>query len=173
MEVFKRGDTIISSKGKCPGVVTFVWSCRYDVKYLHNGHHGYILKSNAQLYTIETTMTETNQLYSFNKEDGSIAYATYLATNSSGQWVVEEKGTGVLHTLSKDSFTEVLPYTFSVNLNGRETHFVSEEGKVQKGEVLFYTGSNPPAFCTVTGVNTKNKQAKAKFKGTRVVTQPF
>ena len=118
-------------------------------------------------------MTNSTQLYSFVKEDGTTSYATYLATNSAGDWVVEEKGSGALHTLPKDNFTEVVPYTFSVNVNGRIENFASEEGKVTTGEVLLFTGQNPPAMVVVTGVNTKCKTAKAKFKGCRISTTPL
>jgi hypothetical protein len=87
--------------------------------------------------------------------------------------VVEEKGSGTLHTLPKENFTEVVPYTFSINVNGRTEHFVGEEGKVTKDEVLLYTGTNPPVMVVVNGVNTKSKNAKAKFRGARISTTPL
>ncbi len=110
-----------------------------------------------------------NTLYSFNKEDGKLAYATYLATNSSGEWVVEERGSGVLHTKPKDSFTEVVPFTFSATCGGyAPRHFTCEEGKVKKGDILLNNG----LIFEVTELNTKSRTAP-KFTGKRLVTESF
>jgi hypothetical protein len=181
MAEFKVGDIIISKTGTRPARVTYTtYNGDYYVNaaYLHNNKTVKFTKSNIIHYTGDPeTMTNPTQLYSFVKEDGTTGYVTYLATNSTGDWVVEEKGSGdsagTLHTLPKDNFTEVVPYTFSVNINGRTEHFASEEGKVTTGEVLLYTGQNPPVMVVVTGVNTKFKTAKAKFKGARISTTPL
>ncbi len=110
-----------------------------------------------------------NALYSFNKEDGTLAYATYLATNSSGEWVVEERGSGVLHTKPKDSFTEVVPFTFSATWAANSAlPFTCEEGKVKKGDILMYNGM----VLEVTELNTKSRNAP-KFTGKRLVTESF
>jgi hypothetical protein len=167
---FKVGDIIISKKGTKPGEITHLepWRyCHYEVKYIHNGRIGYISKENSILYHGDPTMTQ-NTLYSFNKEDGTLAYATYLATNSSGEWVVEERGSGVLHTKPKDSFTEVVPFTFSAKAGNSTQHFTCEEGKVKKGDILMNNGM----VLEVTELNTKSRTAP-KFTGKRLVTESF
>jgi hypothetical protein len=178
MAEFKKGDIIISTKGTKPARVTYNGSWYVTAVYLHNNRSTEFSKENLIHYTGDTeTMSNSTQLYSFVKEDGTTGYVTYLATNSTGDWVVEEKGSGdsagTLHTLPKDNFTEVVPYTFSVNVNGRTEHFVGEEGKVTKDEVLLYTELSPPVMVVVNGVNTKSKNAKAKFKGCRIATTPL
>jgi hypothetical protein len=37
--------------------------------------------------------------------------------------------------------------------------------------VLLYTGSSTPNVAVVTGVDTKNKSARSKFKGAKIVTE--
>ena len=180
MANFKVGDIIISKNGTKPARVTWVSSSYWDINatYLHSNNSNQFDKRNIIHYTGDSeTMSNSTQLYSFIKEDGTTGYVTYLATNSTGDWVVEEKGSGdsagTLHTLPKNNFTEVVPYTFSINVNGRTEHFVGEEGKVQSGEVLLYTEPSPPVMVVVNGVNTKSKNAKAKFKGCRIATTPL
>jgi hypothetical protein len=178
MAEFKKGDIIISTKGTKPARVTSVGSWYITAVYLHNNRSTDFSLENLIHYTGDSeTMSNATQLYSFVKEDGTTGYVTYLATNSTGDWVVEEKGSGdsagTLHTLPKDNFTEVVPYTFSVNVNGRTEHFVGEEGKVTKDEVLLYTELSPPVMVVVNGVNTKSKNAKAKFNGARISTMPL
>lgn len=178
MTTFKPGDIIISKTGTKPARVTSVWTWDIYATYLHSNKNSRFSKDNIIHYTGDPEkMTNSTQLYSFTKEDGTTGYVTYLATNSAGDWVVEEKGSGdsagTIHTLPKESLTEVVPYTFSVNVNGRTEHFVGEEGKVHTGEVLLYTEPSPPVMVVVNGVNTKSKNAKAKFRGYRVQTLPL
>jgi hypothetical protein len=165
---FKIGDIIISKLGTKPGKITYTtWSDYYEVTYLHNNRSGAISKTNAILYHGDSTMTQ-DSLFSFIKDDGSIGYATYLATNSAGEWVVEEKGSSVIHTKPKDSFTEVVPFTFSAKSGSQTVSFTCDEYKVLVGELLLLDGS----IYQVTGLNTKAKNAP-KFTGVRLVTKPF
>ena len=178
MATFKCGDIIISKTGSKPARVTQIWGCDVYAKYLHINRTALFNKDNIIHYSENTeTMTNSTQLYSFTKEDGTTSYVTYLATDSSGNWVVEEKGSGnsagTIHTLPKESFTEVVPYTFSVNVNGRTEHFGGAEGTVTNGEVLLYTAPSPPVMVVVNGLNTKCKTAKLKFKGHRIQTTPL
>lgn len=180
-ETFKEGDIVISKKGQYPARILNRQSYYYghfDVVYLHNGKQSSLAEDNLIHYNgaIET-MTTNSQLFSFVKDDGTTGYGTYLTTTSSGDWLVEEKGpgdiSGTIHVKPKTAFTEVVPYTFSVKVNNRELHFVCEEGKVKKGEVLLYTGGSEPAMVVVTGVDTKSKTAIDKFSGSRIKTDTF
>lgn len=116
-------------------------------------------------------MAASNRLYSFTKSDGSVAYATYLATNGAGQWVVEEKGTGATFTLPKEDFEEVVPHTIRVvhgQQHGQTTHFQCDEGKVSVGELLYSNG----IFYKVAELNTKHHNA-LPFKGYRIPAEKF
>jgi len=73
----------------------------------------------------EESMAETKTLYSFTKADGTVAYGSHIGTNSSNNYLIEEKGTGEIHVLDPKSIEEVLPYTFSATIAGKETHYVS------------------------------------------------
>jgi len=65
----------------------------------------------------------------------------------------------------------VVPYTFSASINGKETHYIGTPDVLKKGDVLLHTGSTTPQVAVVTGVDTKNKGARAKFKGAKIVTE--
>lgn len=116
-------------------------------------------------------MAETKTLYSFTKDDGTVAYGTHIGTNSSNQYLIEEKGTGTIHVFDKKNLEEVLPYTFSAKMGNSENHYVGTPGALKKGDILLYTGSSTPQIAVVTGVDTKNKSARSKFKGAKIVTE--
>jgi hypothetical protein len=169
---FKRGEIVISKNGTKPAIVTHTYWSRVSAKYLHNNNYCTFDAGNIQhYYGDETTMTEQEQLYSFTKEDGTIGYGTHIGTNSSNKYLIEEKGTGEIHVFEKTDLEEVLPYTFSVKMGNNVTHFLGEEGKVKKGDVLLYTGNSSQTFAVVNEVNTKNKTAKHKFVGCKLVTE--
>jgi hypothetical protein len=56
-------------------------------------------------------------------------------------------------------------------MGGKETHYVGTPDALKKGDVLLYTGSSTPQVAVVTGVDTKNKSARSKFKGAKLVTE--
>lgn len=116
-------------------------------------------------------MTETKTLYSFKKEDGTVSYGNHIGTNSNNQYLIEEKGTGTIHVFDVSDLEEVLPYTFSASINGKETHYVCQPGAVKKGDFLLYANGPAAQVATVTAVDTKNKSARAKFKGKKLVLE--
>lgn len=171
---FKVGDIVISKKGTKPARVTYSYANSYwvSVTYLHNDRADSLVRENLVLYNEPTEMTQTQQnLYQFKTATGATVYGSYLATNQNGQWVMEEKGNGQLHTVNKNDAEEVLPYTFSVKMRGNTTHFVGTPDQVCVGDVLMYTGGDYPEIAVVSAVNTKNKNARAKFTGRRLVTE--
>lgn len=170
---FKPGDKVVKVFGKKPAVVEHQYGYRYTCRYCHSGVAFYARESDLKLYEEEDEMTTTKTLYSFTKEDGTVAYGTHIGTNSLNQYIIEEKGTGTIHTMDKSSLEEVLPYTFSASINGKETHYVGVPDSVKKGDLLLYTGSSTPQIALVTAVDTKNKSARNKFKGARLVTEPI
>jgi hypothetical protein len=175
---FKVGDIVTKQYGKKPAEVTYVYSDsggyeggNFSCRYLHSKQSFIAYGNDLKIYEEETEMTTDKQtLYSFTV-DGKTAYGTHIGTNSQNQYLIEEKGTGTIHVFDKSSLEEVVPYTFSATMGGKETHYVGKPDALKKGDVLLYTGSNTPQVAVVTGVDTKNKSARAKFKGAKIVTE--
>lgn len=174
---FQVGDIVTKRSGKKPAQITYCYSGYqsyggyYDCKYLHSGGSFTAYGEEMKIYEEDTEeMTQTKTLYSFTI-DGKVAYGTHIGTNSQNQYLIEEKGTGAIHVLNKTDLEEVLPYTFSASFNGKETHYIGTPGTVKKGDILLYTGSNSPQVALVTDIDTKNKSARSKFKGAKIVTE--
>lgn len=169
---FEIGDVIVSNYGKKPLKIYEVYSNQVYARYLHNNQSKCLYKSDIKHYEDETMSTNATTLFQIKLEDGSITYGTHVGTNSSNQYLIEEKGTGKIILANKSQLEEVLPYTFSVRMNGKTMHFQGEPEKVKKGDVLLYTGegADNAQFAYVTNVDTKNKSASKAFKGLRVQT---
>lgn len=178
--LFSAGEVVISKQGKHPFRLT------YDVRtlgsitvwgvYLHNGKTAKISGSynliRYEEYEQETAMENTKTLYTFKDADGTDVFGTAIGQDSSGNLVIEVKGArGGVVLMPPSELTEVLPYTFCVTLDGKDIHYVGEPGKVQKGDLLLLTGSTTLKVATVKAVDTKNKTARAKFSGVKIVTE--
>jgi hypothetical protein len=174
MAKFNVGDIVTKVYGKKPGEVTYPPSYsggQYTCRYLHSRQTFYAYVQDLKLYEEETEMTaDTKTLYSFTI-DGKTAYGTHIGTNSQNQYLIEEKGTGTIHVFDKKDLEEVLPYTFSASINGKETHYIGTPDVLKKGDVLLHTGSTTPQVAVVTAIDTKNKSARSKFKGAKIVTE--
>ena len=114
----------------------------------------------------DQTIMNKEQLFTWSDAAGQ-HYGTYLATNTAGMYVIEEKQTGNIVTMSADDVEEVIPWTFSAKNGNTEKHFTGSD-TIKKGEVLLQPRS--AKFWIVTDVNTKNKTA-TKFVGRRIVTE--
>ena len=178
MAKFNVGDIVISKNGKHPLEVTTLpcWDGgTWGLRYLHNNKLNYVdnwnINENYSLYETSETMT-AQTLYSFTIDgETRCRYGTHIGTNSQNQYLIEEKGTGAIHVFDKKDLEEVVPYTFSASINGKETHYIGTPDVLKKGDVLLHTGSTTPQVAVVTGVDTKNKGARAKFKGAKIVTE--
>jgi hypothetical protein len=173
-QTFNIGDIVTKQYGKKPAEVTYAPSYsggQFTCRYLESKQTFYARDYELKIYDEETEMTsDTKTLYSFTV-DGTVAYGTHIGTNSSNQYLIEEKGTGKIHVFDKKDLEEVVPYTFSATMGGKETHYVGTPGALKKNDVLLYTGSSTPQVAVVTGVDTKNKSARSKFKGAKIVTE--
>jgi hypothetical protein len=173
-QTFNVGDIVTKQYGKKPAEVTYAPSYsggQFTCRYLESKQTFYARDYELKLYDEETEMTsDTKTLYSFTV-DGTVAYGTHIGTNSNNQYLIEEKGTGKIHVFDKKDLEEVVPYTFSATMGGKETHYVGTPGALKKNDVLLYTGSSTPQVAVVTGVDTKNKSARSKFKGAKIVTE--
>jgi hypothetical protein len=185
---FAIGDIVTKRFGKKPATViaqpsqnptsssSWGWESEYLLKYQHSGLSFRALQKDLKLYepSDSSTMTNAKTLYSFTKADGTVGYGSYLATNSSNQFVIEEKGTGAILTFDKDQLEEVLPYTYAVKFGNNEVHYVGKPGCVKKGDiVLSNSGDSNFAVGRVVAVDTKSKGAEAKFAGVKLITAPI
>jgi hypothetical protein len=173
---FNVGDIVTKLYGKKPAEITYIPSYsggQFTCRYLESKQTFYAREYDLKLYTEETEMTADKQtLYSFTVDgENRCRYGTHIGTNSQNQYLIEEKGTGTIHVFDKSALEEVVPYTFSANMGGKETHYVGTPDALKKGDVLLYTGSTTPQVAVVTGVDTKNKGARSKFKGAKIVTE--
>lgn len=112
----------------------------------------------------------TNKLFQVVGEE---KFGAYLATNSSGQYVLEIKGNGEVKAFDKDKLEEVLPWTFSVKFadSNNNYHFRGQKDSVAKGDVLMRMDKGYEwTLCVVADVNTKSKAATKDFEGVRVLT---
>jgi hypothetical protein len=169
---FQVGDIVVSNYGKKPLKITDTYSTYCYAKYLHSNQSKQLYYGDIKHYEDET-MTTANTLFQIKLEDGTVTYGTHVGTNSSNQFLIEEKGTGKIILANKSQLEEVLPYTFSVRMNGKNVHFQGEPDTVKKGDILLYTGegADNAQIAYVTGIDTKNKAANKAFKGRKVVTE--
>lgn len=114
-----------------------------------------------QTYTPLKEITNMQKLYTWKKDDKEF-YGNYLATNSDGKFVMEEKGTGEIHVVDKKDVEEVIPHTVDVKFvgNGKTKYsYFAEKGKWNKGDLLVINAASGVALVTVQAVDTKSTSA--------------
>ena len=175
MANFNVGDIVTKAHGKKPAQITYSYAGynyrggNYSCKYLHNNQTFTAYGNDLKLYEGETDEMATEKtLYSFTV-DGKTAYGTHIGTNSSNQYLIEEKGTGTIHVFDKKDLEEVLPYTFSAKMGNSEAHYIGTPDALKVDDILLCTSGSTPQIAVVTAVDTKNKSAK-KFKGAKIMT---
>jgi hypothetical protein len=94
----------------------------------------------------DTTMTNvmnSTDLYKFTDYKGVETFCTYLATDSTGKFVMEIKGTGVVVSKSADQLEIVRPFTIDVNWLSHNstttTYNVEGDKTLLKAGMLFYS----------------------------------
>ena len=167
------GDLITrSTNGRKPIEVTKIECSYIHGRYVESGKTVYDHYCYFKPYeNNDQTIMSKQQLFTWTDNNGQ-HYGTYLATNTAGKYVIEEKQTGNIVTMSADDVEEVIPWTFSAKLDGlKEKHFIGND-TIKKGDVLLQIDSRSSnnKIWVVTGVNTKNKTA-TKFVGRRVITE--
>jgi len=161
------GDLVTKATGRKPIEVTaisgyYIYGEYVDTKKSVSDHYEWF----KPYETNEKTVMNKQQLFTWTDAHG-IHYGTYLATNSSGDYVIEEKKTGNIVTMSPNLLEEVIPWTFSAKNGSTEKHFTGTD-TIKRGEVLLQPRTSK--FWVVTDVDTKNKTA-TKFNGVRIVTE--
>jgi hypothetical protein len=169
---FKVGDIVRLKTGTAPIEVTEATAYWVSGTYLKSKTEVYLRDIKDFVFYEETTTQgkDPMALYQFTV-DSVTKYGNYLATNSSGMFVMEEKGTGNIHTVDKASVQEVLPHTIGVKFFGSTTEYsyLATPGKFKSGEVYVLHSPHGPSFVTVTGVDTKSKAATKEFKPTQQI----
>ena len=136
---------------------------------MHNGKPAYA--TNIIHYEGSEKTMDMKTLYTFNNDEGEIVFGTHIGTNSENNFIIELKGTGAIVVKSPKELEEVLPYTFSVDIEGKEIHYIGEPGKVSKGDWLLQRVGKGHLVVQVKAVDTKNKAARSKFSGRKLVTE--
>jgi hypothetical protein len=178
---FKVGDLVRKRTGKIIGEIISInerYSYSYRGKYCYckkitgKGHFNSYESDLVIVNEDEVSMEKTKTLYSLILDDGSTGYGVHVGTNSENKYLLEVKGTGNIVVRSKSEIEEILPYTISLSINGSDVHYISEPGKLNKGDYVIYNlnGKNIEV-AKVSGVDTKNKTARSKFKGLKLVTE--
>lgn len=171
--IFQIGDKVRLINGKRPMTITWTSDPYITAKYDHSGQQ---LREHWSRFTHieeDTPTMAKDAIYKLNIDPEKTIFANYRGTDSAGNWLMERIGDGGgILVVPKEKCEEVLPYTFSVRMNGREQHFVGEAGKLNKGDILLYTagGVDNFAFAIVKNIDTKHKGARA-WEGVRVLTE--
>ena len=168
LQHFQVGDIVRLKTGTAPIQVTEATAYWVSGTYLKSKAEIYLRKANDfVLYEEATTQGKDtmNTLYQFTA-DKAVKYGTYLATNSSGMYVMEEKGTGSIFTVDKSTVEEVLPYTIGVKFLGSSTtysYFANPE-TFKVGELYLMEAPSGLCLVNITDLNTKSKSATKDFK---------
>lgn len=120
-------------------------------------------------YYLKLSQTEKENvmaLYEWKDENKNTVYGTKLATDSSGNWVMEVKGTGNVVSVPKGSVEKVMPYTVSVRFSTTEKTYayLSEAGKVDKGDFVLTNAPSGFAIVQVVAVDTKSASATKELE---------
>lgn len=169
---FNIGDVVIKRYGSKPFTITEVYSWQVVGKFLHNNKPVYADKNSVIAYEGADKENSTPQktLYSF-EEEGVVVFGTHVGTNSKNQFILEVEGADDFVVKDPSDLEEVLPYTFSVKVNGKEVHYVGQPDKLYVGDWLIMDSGHSYSIVQVQGVNTRNKKAKTKFNGVKLITE--
>lgn len=166
---FKLGDIVRRRRGTQPAKIVDVYYNSVTCEYLHSRYTFNTPITNLVHFKNEEQTVDREQLYSFKRADNSIGYGIHAGTNSKGQYLIEEKGTGIILALLPTEVEEVLPFTFSVTYNNNGAiHYLGVPGAVAVGDFVIETTKPGYPIGQVTAVNTKNRETTIKFRGFKV-----
>jgi hypothetical protein len=138
---------------------------RTTVSVRHHSHFSLIMAKDNTQHTKDNPMT--TKLYEVTT-DGVTKYATKLATNSEGLWVLEESGTNLIFTAKAVDCQKVMPHTVSIKFvtggnNETNYNYFAKKGSVTVGDFVFVVTTS--GLAVVTGVDTKSEQACKELVG--------
>ena len=127
---------------------------------------GYVYQTTEQAnQTKENTMTK---LYEINT-NGVSTYGAKLAVNSSGDWVMELKGTGAVVSVPKENVKEVLPYSVEVEFTqgkaGQHSYLARKEDWAVGDLVIIQDTSG---VARVIKVNSASRSASKWITGVKL-----
>lgn len=110
-------------------------------------------------------------LYSF-LVDGKEAFGHKLAVNSTGQWVMEVKGSGAVVAVDSRNIEKVMPYTIAIQYKegGTVYHYFNEARDLVENDFFINStafdggGGFSYQIGRVVAVDTKSESAKAELK---------
>jgi len=149
--------------GESPFVVTRICGYTFEGHYLFSGNpvssrYGpngtdlrLAIKKSTKDDTKENTMNDKT-LYEI-KGAKKTSYAHYLATNSEGLWVMEDKGTGKVFSVDKDEVSKVVPNCIAVRFlsggnNAQIYYYLAPKDTYKVGEM--YTMMSPSGVSLVS-----------------------
>jgi hypothetical protein len=194
--MFDIGDIITVRYGKAPAIVTWVGTYEVTFQYYRSGHMDTIPTNDAHFYEdqegpLEDMVCRVKGFEYFNnnvktQEDNTMTlnalyevtqgketqYATKLAVNSAGKWLMEEKGTGNTLVVDKENVQEVMPHTITVKrgTSSKSCSYFADAGVYTVGDFYITDGASGStqektfAIEQITGVDTKAKHASKEFK---------
>jgi hypothetical protein len=173
------GDVIVGKvyfrpAGSSPLVVTnSKWSCfgKYIVQYLDKNVAN-TCNAKQLVEAIRETEEESQMEKTLYQVIGTETYATHLATNSAGKYVLEVKGTGEVITKDKSEIEEVVPYTVGIRFDSSTIYsYFAKEGQFKVGDLLLAKGDELGNLAKVASIDTKSKKATKYFEGVKLVTE--
>lgn len=170
---FEIGDIVVKPSGKKPFELTYIPNnpSRWDP---YKGFYvGSKLPAQSEKVVHYNSDSSKKAIYSFTDDDGKEVLGMHIGTNSKGLYILEvDDGRTDYAFKDPKDIQEVIPYTFSVDIAGKEVHYIGEPGKIFEGDLLLQK-SNKGTFevVQVKRIDTKNKQARPKFKGLKLITE--
>ena len=170
---FQVGDIVRKLNGKLPAQITSkIYSDRFYCHYLGSGNPFSAYSYDLVLYEDPTETQTMKTLYTF-EENGKTIFANVIGKTQDGNLVLEARGGGGIFTKAESEVVEVIPYTVEIEfLTGgkNSVHYEARQDALVKGDFVV---SDQGQFGRVKAVDTKNKSARGKFAGRKLVTEPI
>lgn len=170
---FEVGNIVTRPSGKKPFRLTYVpvKPSRWDP------YKGIYINTNTAAQSERVVHyagdSKDKSLYSFTDDNGEKVVGLHIGTNSKGLYILEvDDGRDDYVFEDPKDIEEVIPYTFSIDVAGREVHYRGESGKVFEGDLLLQMkGKGNYEIVKVRRIDTKCKEALSGFKGVRILTE--
>ena len=124
------------------------------------------LRARTNIVKVTNTKEETmKKLYEITTSL-TTSYGHKLAVDSSGNWVMEIKGSGEVKSYPKELITEVVPYSVSVKFSdspGAEYDYFAVKGDWTVGDVVLL--SDRCSVAIIKGIDTKSAKATKWITG--------
>lgn len=93
-------------------------------------------------------------------------YGHKLATDSTGKWVMELKGTGEVRPFDKTLIEEVMPFTVAIQFqtNKQVYHYLANKDQVELNAFYIFDSAIGRSIAQVVALDTKSAAATVEFK---------